>query len=803
VITVLKTHRPHQSRNKSTRPATRSLLAGGAGALLATLALCAGGTATAGAAGCPNEQLRVENHSTALPECRAYEQVTPAYKQGISLGSEGGGFAFGSELTVFADDGDAVAYGSQGNFSNNGQDLDQNAYFAKRTPSGWATVAAEPSAAEYDGISTPPILARTPDLETALFIARRPTDPSNASRFYLGNVDGTVTEIGPAGGPTFAGASEDLSDVTFFEGASLLEYVGTGDHEPRVVSVNNAGKEFDSCGVGYTSLISRDGRTIAFEQAACEGQAKADYARVGGEATVDLSSSQCTRTSGDAGGACNEPSGATLAGASPNGSITYFITSQQLVNSDIDQGRDLYACILPAGAIAPQGDINSCPDLEPISVTGTTTGANVPEVHGAAGGERELERENIEEVIHVSKDGSHVTFTATGVLTGTSTNGDGQHAVEGAENMYMFNHDAPVGERLKFVSDLCSGSGMSGSVADSLCPPSPSANDAALATDKQVPYMQMTADGHYLLFATYARVGSGDTDEGQDVYRYDAETGSLVRISVGQDGYDDNGNATNANAWIEQFDRAPRRSISENGERVFFTTPEALVPQDTNGVNDVYEWDGGLVYLISDGVAPSGSVLWTVTPSGDNVLFSTASQLTWSDGDTAWDVYDARVDGGIPVPPTPASCGGEACQGSPPSPGAPPSPGSATLTGAGNITTGSAAGSPSPLTVSATKTVAGPGGTLSVRLAASGQLVISGPGLKSTSVSVAKAGTVTVKVFLTNQARAKLRKRHTVKISARVLFTPAGGQASTAAVALTFKEGHSSKSASKARKGHS
>jgi hypothetical protein len=815
----------------STRSTSRSVLAGAGTALLATLALCGAGTATAAAAECPNEQLRLENNSTTLPDCRAYEQVTPTYKQGLGLGSETGRFEFGSELSAFANDGETMAFGSQGNFSNNGQSIGQSAYVAKRSPTGWTSVAAQPPMTEYYGIPNhAPNLALTPDLETALFTARRPTDPSNASRFYLSNIDGTVTEIGPAvplgdttnppgylstgpnhgGGASFAGASEDLSDVTFFEAAgevnfpgdehtagnSLLEYVGTEGHDPKVVSVNNEGKEFDPCGVGTFSVISRDGSTIAFEQGACEGQAKAVYARVDGDTTVDLSSSQCTRTSGDPGGACNEPSDAEIAGASANGSITYFTTSQQLVNSDIDQGRDLYACILPAGAIAPQGDINSCPDLEPVSVTGTVAGANVQETYGPSAG-----KPDFYEVIHVSNDGSHVEFTATGVLTGTSTNEDGQHAVEGAENMYVFNRDAPVGERLKFVGDLCSGSGMSVSAADPLCPQSPSANDAVVF--KQGSFVQMTANGHYLVFATYARLSPGDTDEGQDVYRYDTETGSLTRISIGHDGYDDNGNATNADAWIEQENAAPRLSISENGERVFFTTSEALVPQDINGVNDVYEWENGQVYLISDGVAPAGSVLWTVTPSGNGVLFSTASQLTWSDGDTTWDVYDARVGGGFPVPATPASCSGEACQGSPPTAGTPPSPGSATVTGAGNITPGFSAGLSSPLTVPATKTVTGPDGTLSVKLAGSGRLVISGPGLKSTSVSVTKAGSVTVKVLLTSQALGKLRKRHTVKIRAKVLFTPDGGQTSAAAVALTFKEVHSSKSASKTRKGHS
>jgi hypothetical protein len=826
VITVLKTHRPQPSRNKSTRSASRSLLTGGAGALLATLALCAGGTGTAAAAGCPNEQLRVENHSTTLPDCRAYEQVTPTFKEGFGQGSAQNEFSLGEKVNAFAADGEAMAFSSQGNFSNNGQAKPDNDYLAKRTPSGWTTLAADPPLAEYYGLGQAAVLARTPDLETNLFVARRPADPSDAERYYLRNVDGTVTEVGPlapianfteppgvfstgapeyGGEAVFAAASEDLSHIAFFEGGSavnfpgdeligedsLLEYVGTGG-DPRVVSVNNEGKVFDSCGVHVhysyqTAWMSRDGSRIAFGQVACEGRPAALYERVNSETTVELSRSECTRTSGDPGGVCNAPADAALVGATPDDSVTYFTTSQQLVNSDIDQGQDLYACVLPAGAIAPQGSINSCPTIEPISVTGTAAGANV------------------ENVLYISKDGSHIVFTASGVLPGATTNGDGQHAVEGATNLYMYDRDAQIGERLKFVSDLCSGSGMSGAAADALCPQSPSANDAAMGANKLRPDVQMAANSRYVLLETYARLDTGDTDEGEDVYRYDTETGSLVRISVGRDGYNDNGNATNDNALLESVELTvePRLDISENGEKVFFTTSEALVPQDTNNARDVYEWDAGQIYLISDGVAPLGSKLQSISPSGRDVLFITAAQLTWSDGDTAEDVYDARVGGGFPVPVTPAACSGEACQGSPPTMGAPPSPGSLTLAGAGNVATGSSASSSSPLTVSSTKAITGPGGTLSVKVAKSGRLAISGPGLKSTSVPITKAGTVTVKILLTNQARAKLRKRHALKISAKVLFTPEGGQTAIATVALTFKEAHSSKSASKARKGHS
>jgi hypothetical protein len=817
VITVLTTDRKRRTLSMSTRSARR-VLTGAGTALLATLALCGAGTATATAAECPNEQTRIENNSSTLPDCRAYEQVTPTFKEGIGMGS------IGSEVKSLSSAGASVAFTDMGSFAGDLQDKLSNAYLARRTANGWITEPTAPGESEYQGVT---IQDSSADLDSQLLEMRRSTEASNAANFYLRKADGALTFIGrvipeadateppgyettspSGGGVEYIGASEDLSHVMFytqgltvnFPGTSavtpLLEYTGTGNSEPQVVDVTNTGESLEPCGISQIHghpLMSRDGRTIAFAEGSCEGRHETDYVRVGGATTIELSSSQCTRTSSDPGGACNDPSDAGIAGASANGSVTYITTSQQLVNSDVDQGQDLYACILPAGSIVPQGSVNPCPSLEAISVTGTSAGANV------------------QEVVDVSEDGNRVAFTATGVLAGTSTNAAGQAAVEGAENLYMYDR-AGTGEHMKFIGDLCSGSGMSGSVADPRCPQSPSAVDEA-------PEAQMApADGRYMIFSTYARLDSGDTDEAQDVYRYDAETGALARISIGGDGYGEDGNATDANAafpityhgfpsqtitFASFADFHKVTAISENGERVFFTTTEALVPQDTNGQEDVYEWENGRVSLISDGVAPNGSKFVSATPSGDDVVFITADQLTWQDGDTTHDAYDARVDGGFPMPAAAASCSGEACQGSPPTAGAPPTPGSGTLTGAGNISTESSAGSSSPLTVSATKTVAGPGGALSVKVAGPGRLAISGAGLKSTSVRVTKAGTVTIKVLLTDQARARLRKRHTLKISAKVLFTAASGQTATATVALTFKEAHSSKSASKARKGHS
>ena len=107
------------------------------------------------------------------------------------------------------------------------------------------------------------------------------------------------------------------------------------------------------------------------------------------------------------------------------------------------------------------------------------------------------------------------------------------------------------------------------------------------------------------------------------------------------------------------------------------------IPASTN----VYEWEDGVVSLISSGESGSPSVLGGTTPSGDDVFFIANAVLTAQGNDGGYEnVYDARVGGGFPAPVEGApGCVGEACRavfGAPPvfSP-----PGSATFQGPGNF----------------------------------------------------------------------------------------------------------------------
>jgi hypothetical protein len=126
------------------------------------------------------------------------------------------------------------------------------------------------------------------------------------------------------------------------------------------------------------------------------------------------------------------------------------------------------------------------------------------------------------------------------------------------------------------------------------------------------------------------------------------------------------------------------------GGRVFFDSADGIVPQDTNGAEDVYEYENGNIYLISGGTNAGGASFVDASTDGDDVFFITRAQLAAQDTDQLVDLYDARAPhvpgekvGFAAVSPT--VCEGEECRS--PSPGAPAfgSPSSATFMGAGNV----------------------------------------------------------------------------------------------------------------------
>jgi hypothetical protein len=138
------------------------------------------------------------------------------------------------------------------------------------------------------------------------------------------------------------------------------------------------------------------------------------------------------------------------------------------------------------------------------------------------------------------------------------------------------------------------------------------------------------------------------------------------------------------------------RVLSADGNRVFFDSKDALSPQDTNGVQDVYEWVepgidscarmAGCIFLLSGAASTSDSAFVDASANGADVFFVSRASLVPRDTDQLRDLYDARVGGGFPEPaPASPACEGEGCLPQVSAPSSFGSLASATFTGNGNV----------------------------------------------------------------------------------------------------------------------
>jgi hypothetical protein len=154
-------------------------------------------------------------------------------------------------------------------------------------------------------------------------------------------------------------------------------------------------------------------------------------------------------------------------------------------------------------------------------------------------------------------------------------------------------------------------------------------------------------------------------------------------------------------AWIPPSEHAAHtpRVISDDGNRIFFNSLDPLLPEDTNGVQDVYQWEapgagtceegdgsfsplnGGCVSLITTGESREESEFIDADAAGEDVFVRTEQSIDPRDPGSI-DVYDVRAGGGYPLPSSPPECAGDSCQSPPQAPND-PTPASAGFRGAG------------------------------------------------------------------------------------------------------------------------
>jgi hypothetical protein len=679
-----------------------------------------------------------------LPDGRAYEMVTPPDKNGALL--NGGLLQAAPDISA---DGSRLMLSSIQCFGESqsctaARENEGEPYSFTRTAGGWQTTVLAPPPSQEDGNSSWLLNA---DADTALFSI--PTPPAEEDDFYARRSDGTLVDIGPSTppslgplGPTFGAnkldATPDLShivytlagglwpfDETVGSGSSVYELVGTGATQPVLVGVNGSSTNLISTcqtqlGAGHHAL-STDGTTVYFtstghDHGNCplfDTAPEVDelYARIDESPAVAISQrspKDCTTS------ACKNspPSDANFEDASSDGSKAFFTDTQQLTDNASQDGNqeDSATRSSCASTTGPNGcnlyeyDRASPAGENLITVSAGDTSGLGPEVRS---------------VMAVSADGSHAYFIAGGVLTGTP-NDQGAQPVAGGANLYVFERDAshPAG-RLAFIATL--------SALD---------RDEGVNLSGVVP--NVTPDGRFLVFMSHGALTADDdsTSGAAQVFRYDAQTGQLLRVSIGDNGFNDNGNTFAAEQCegtecpddasiappLDVIRRDP--TMSDDGAYVFFRSPVGLAAHALNEVQiattehgapvyaeNVYEYHEGHVYLISDGkdtsaVGPQSAVqLLGSDATGANVFFSTADQLLPRDTDTQRDYYDARIctpaspcisPSAPPLPP----CLGEACHGTPPATPAQFAPPSATFSGSGNAPPTSA---PKPMTAAQLK----------------------------------------------------------------------------------------------------
>jgi hypothetical protein len=691
--------------------------------------------------------------SSGLPDMRGYEMVTPAQKD---QGEPYLRFQVQNALQA-STNGDGFSFFSIDAFPHS--KFDGSFYLSTRGKSNWTTKNLIPPQSTEESLLCAPLgpemVAYSPNMAMGILadgfnqsfgcgrdeprlVSGEPKGVQNL--FLRDNATGTYKLMtpnpvsGPPADALYDGASTNLSHVVFDESAQLTSNAPSGDDlyessggKVSLVTVlpggtPAVGQLADFPDGDAFGAVSADGSRVFFT-------ANGDlYVRENGKSTVQLDS--------PASGAPGPGGGGQFLAASADGSKAFFLDDSSAgLTSDTQSGsgQNLY-----------EWDNGTLTDITPVAQA---------DVDGRAA---------------LTADGSHLYFIANGQLA--------KGAKAAQPNLYLLQAGKTTFIATLSGSDSCDW------------------GDSCLSA-------RTSTSGQYLAFtSTNPLTGYDNTDEnsGQrdpEIFRYDAATGKLVCVSCTPSRVAPAAGGANIDGPYTPFTSSVANGaylqhyVSDSGQ-VFFDTPEQLLPADTNTVKDVYEWepDGtgscqsaaenhGCLDMLSGGTSVDPSLFLDATPSGSDAFLATTQQLIPKDTDGAYDIYDARVDGGFPSVPPPPPCTGEDCKPPPKPP--PPLPPIATVTfhGSGQV----------PTVKESTSAVKGSRFVLRVRVPAKGQIAAAGTDVRSVHESVVRAGAYRLTVALTDRARRALKRERELRLAFKVRYAPARGRLATVTVKLTVK----------------
>jgi hypothetical protein len=608
---------------------------------------------------CPGNEAFRPGAAAFLPDCRAYEMVSPVDKNGADVSVLFDSIGDRAGLDQTAANGEELTYSAYRAFGDGGSSPYTSQYLATRVPgAGWVSTGTSPPREGPSIFNSPALDVQykgfSADLCSGWLIQETRNQladgaaPGFRTLYRRDLCGGGYEALAPLTAPTGLTGSEftlelqgfaaDGSRAFFVAGGALANgatatasqlYEVSGD-ETTLVCVLPNGTPFGggcSAATGSNShaersaavegAISSDGSTV-YWSAAAEGAAKL-YVRLSGAVTLPVSTGA-----------------ARFWTAAADGSRAVYSEGEKLKLFDLDEGAS-------------------------TSVVG-----------------------GFEGLLGASRDARTLYLVSS-----ESIGGEG---VAGRPNLYRYEAGEPGS--LEFIATLA------GADVDAT-----NAIPAPVATWPIRHTARVSPDGGALAFTSVGEptgYDNADTASGEpdaEVYLYRKATDELICASCRRGGARPSGRdvaretAPLSNEfWAAALIPAAQNSLhaprvlSDAGDRLFFESFDALSPRDVNGQRDVYEWEadgagdcaagvagfdpavGGCVNLISSGDSSVGSEIVDSSPAGRDVFFKTESSLLPQDPG-AVDIYDARAGGGFAaLPAAPQPCQGEACQAAVPPP---------------------------------------------------------------------------------------------------------------------------------------
>ena len=576
-------------------------------------------------AACPNDTSRV-GLSANLPDCRAYEFVTPGLAgagppAGLSALTVNGVRADGSAIAFIAANAPADAQGATAT---------TNTVLAARGADGWTTKglsAPTPlGSGAYFGENRSTV-GLSSDLAQSVLWSNQPLAGASSpagTNLYLRRADGTMVALTTDGAPKFSaggelsGASLDFTRLFVVStvkqlpadpvnGGNTYEWAGG-----NLKLVTYLPGETPAPGGGYLPegalpAVSADGSLALFKAVGLPDL----YLRLGGQETKKVSASQ--RTVPDS------TTPAESVGIAGDGSVALF-TSHSELTEDANTGTT-------SGVPNHQGSDLYSYDVGTGKLTDLTADANPADVGSGA---------DVERVVGASRNADYVYFIAAGALAPGASSGE--------RNLYV-EHGGVV----DFVG-----------------------SDPTGDPGQGYPFY-VTPDGRHAAFMSAEGQTGYDNAGKTEVYKYSYGSG-LECASCRPSGEPPTGDASIAG-----------RALSDDGTRLFFQSTDTVLPQAQSALSNVFEYVDGQTLLLTPG-AGAAAVLAGASASGDDVFIATFEALAPKGQGAVFGIYDARVNADVPPAQLETECQGEGCRGAPTLPPQLASPGSTKFEAPGTIT---------------------------------------------------------------------------------------------------------------------